>query len=132
MNLTWYKDQVLNPILKPFYMQMHHERKSIYFQQDGAASHRSKSTINWFSQNQIPLFDHPALSRDLNPIEPTWLDLKNILCHLRHPRSTVELLRAAVLDAWEQLPMEQIDGHIRKMGDCVEAVLKDKGGHTAF
>jgi len=41
-------------------------------------------------------------------------------------------LKAAVLDAWEQLPLEHIDGHIRKMGDRVEAVLKAKGGHTKF
>ena len=46
--------------------------------------------------------------------------------------STVEQLRAAVLDAWEQLPTEDIDGHIWKMGDHVEAVLAAKGGHTAF
>ena len=46
--------------------------------------------------------------------------------------NTIEQLRAAVLNAWEQLPMEQIDGHIWKMGDHVEAILKAKGGHTAF
>jgi hypothetical protein len=26
----------------------------------------------------------------------------------------------------------KIDGHIWKMGDCVEAVFKAKGGHTVF
>jgi hypothetical protein len=47
-----------------------------------------------------------------------------------HPPNTVEQLRAAVLDAWEQLAMEHIDNHIQKMGDHVEAVLKAKGSHT--
>jgi transposase len=132
MNSTRYQDQVLDPILKAFYIQMNNERQSVNFQQDGAASHRSKSTMKWFAENKIPLFNHPASSPDLNPIEPVWLDLKNILRHLTHPPNTVDQLRTAVLDAWEQLPMERIDGHIRRMGDRVEAVLKAKGGHTIF
>jgi transposase len=132
MNTIRYQDQVLNPFLKAFYMQMNNERQTVYFQQDGAASHRSKSTMKWFAENKVSLFKHPASSPDLNPIEPVWLDLKNILRHLTHPPSTVEQLRAVVLDAWEHLPMEKIDGHIQKMGDRVEAVLKAKGGHTVF
>jgi hypothetical protein len=88
--------------------------------------------MKWLSENKISLFKHPASSPDLNPIEPVWLDLKNILCYLTHPPSTVEQLRTAVLNAWEQLLMEQINGHIWKMGNCVEAILKAKGGHTTF
>jgi hypothetical protein len=132
MNSMCYQDQVLEPTLKAFYKQMNHERQDVRFQQDSAPSHHSKSTMKWFTENKIPLFSHPASSLDLNPIEPVWLDLKNSLHHLTHLPSTVEQLRAAVLNAWEQLPMEKIDGHIQKMGDCVEAVLKAKGGHTAF
>jgi hypothetical protein len=108
MNTTRYQDQVLNPFLKAFYMQMNNKRQTVYFQQDGAASHRSKSTMKWFAENKVLLFKHPASSPDLNPIEPVWLNLKNILRHLTHPPNTVEQLRAVVLDAWEQLPMEQI------------------------
>ena len=132
MNSTRYQDQVLNPILKPFYMKMNHERQTVYFQQDGAASHHSKSTMQWFTENQISLIDHPPSSPDLNPIEPVWLDLKNILRHITHPPSTITELKAVVLDAWEQLSLEQIDGHIQRMGDRVEAVLEAKGGHTKF
>ena len=132
MNSTRYQEQVLDPILKPFYMKMNHERQTVYFQQDNAASHRSKSTMKWLAENGIELFKHPVSSPDLNPIEPVWLDLKNVLCRLTHPPNTVKQLRAAVLDAWEQLPMEQINGHVWKMGDRVEAILKAKGGHTAF
>ena len=112
MNSMRYQDQVLNPVLKPFYMKMNHERQTVYFQQDGAASHRSKSTMQWFTKNQISLIDHPPSSPDLNPIEPVWLDLKNIFRHLTHPPSTITELKTVVLDAWEQLSLEQIDGHI--------------------
>jgi hypothetical protein len=106
MNSTRYQDQVLDPALKTFHVQMNDERPPVYFEQDGAASHCSKSTMKWFTKNKISLFDYPASSPDLNPIEPVWLDLKNILHHLTHPPNTVKQLRAAVLNAWEQLPME--------------------------
>jgi hypothetical protein len=96
------------------------------------ASHHSKSTMKWLSKNKISLFKHSASFSDLNPIDTVWLDLKNNLHHLTHCLSTVEQLRAVVINAWEQLPMEQIDGHTWKMGDCIEAVLKAKGGHTTF
>ena len=86
MNSTRYQDQVLEPTLKAFYKQMNHERQNVHFQQDSAASHRSKSTMKWFTDNQIPLFHHPASSPDLNPIEPVWLDLKNILSSHTHPQ----------------------------------------------
>ena len=99
MNSTHYQDQVLNLILKAFHMEMNHKRPPVYFQQDGAASHHSKSTMKWFTENKISLFTHPASSLDLNPIEPVWLNLKNILCHLTYPLSTIEQLYVSVLNA---------------------------------
>jgi hypothetical protein len=132
MDSKCYQDQVLESVLRAFYMQMNHERQMVYFQQDNALSHCSKSTMKWLSKNKISLFKPPASSPDLNSIEPVWLNLKNSLHHLTHCLSTVEQLRAVVINAWEQLPMEQIDGHTWKMGDCIEAVLKAKGGHTTF
>jgi hypothetical protein len=73
MNSKRYQDQVLEGTLKGFYAQMKEERGPIIFQQDGAPSHTSKSTKQWFSRNHIPLLFHPASSPDLNPIEPVWL-----------------------------------------------------------
>ncbi|PPQ72084.1 hypothetical protein CVT25_013905 [Psilocybe cyanescens] len=70
MNTSRYQNQVLNPVLKPFYTQMKAQKGNIQFQQDNAASHRSKSTMKWFADNQIPLFGHTASSPNLNPIEP--------------------------------------------------------------
>jgi transposase len=132
MNSARYQNQVLDPVLTPFYTRMKAQKGNISFQQDGAASHRSKSTLQWLARNKIPLFGHPASSPDLNPIEPAWLDLKNILRHLTHPPNTVEQLQAAVLAAWEQLPIDSVNRHIEKMGDRVNAVLAVKGGHTSF
>lgn len=132
MNTARYREQVLEGVLREFYEQMEAERDGVIFQQDGAASHRSKSTKKWFADNGIPLLFHPANSPDLSPIEPVWHELKSIIRGLRHPPNTTEQLIAAVSDAWEVLALADVDKHINRMSDRVEAVLAAKGGHTRF
>ena len=56
MNSAWYQQQVLDGALKDFYHQVSKEESRVEFQQDGVASHCSKSTMMWFHQNQIPLY----------------------------------------------------------------------------
>uniref|UniRef100_A0A3Q2DBB7 Tc1-like transposase DDE domain-containing protein n=1 Tax=Cyprinodon variegatus TaxID=28743 RepID=A0A3Q2DBB7_CYPVA len=42
------------------------------FQQDNAAVHNVRLTKEFFQENNITLLDHPACSRDLNPVESIW------------------------------------------------------------
>ncbi|TFK18791.1 hypothetical protein FA15DRAFT_602638, partial [Coprinopsis marcescibilis] len=77
----------------------------------------------------ISLVDHPAQSLDLNPIEPLWHDLKEII-RAQHTVSTINDLKAAAHAAWDALPIETVNQHIYQMPDCVQAVLASKGGHT--
>ena len=109
MNSARYQQQVLDGALKDFYHQVSKEESRAEFQQDGAASHRSKSTMMWFHQNQIPLFYHPSRSPDLSPIEPVWLELKKRLRALTRLPTTVPQLIQAVKDIWEELPISDID-----------------------
>jgi hypothetical protein len=132
MNTARYQEQVLEGVLKEFYEQMDAERDGVIFQQDGAASHRSKSTKKWLSDHGIPLLFHSASSPDLSPIEPVWHELKTIIRGLRHPPNTTQQLIAAVHDAWETLPIPDVNKHIVRMPDRVEAILAAKGGHTRF
>src|SRR6266478_3732256 len=71
-----YQQQVLAGPLLDFYNDMKVLRGYMQFQQDGAPSHTSRSTVWWLSSHNIPLFFHPPSSPDLNPIEPLWLELK--------------------------------------------------------
>jgi len=132
MNATRYKEQVLEGALKSFYAEMTKERGKVYFQQDGAASHCSKSTQNWFQHSNIPLLYHPPSSPDLNPIEPVWHGLKNTIQSLPHPPSTTNALCEAVKAAWESLPIHDVDKHIISMPERVSAILTACGGHTRF
>ena len=114
MNSVWYQQQVLDGALKDFYHQVSKEESRVEFQQDGAASHHSKSMKMWFHQNQIPLFYHPSCSPDLSPIEPVWLELKKHLQALLCLPTTVPQLIQAVKDIWEELPISDIDKHIHQ------------------
>jgi len=87
---------------------------------------------NWLADHSIDLFPHPPNSPDLNPIKPLWHDLKTIIHASPHLPTTVPKLIKAVQDAWEKLPILDIDKHIKTMPDHVQAVLAAKGGHTQF
>ncbi|KAF0708190.1 hypothetical protein AaE_013314 [Aphanomyces astaci] len=42
------------------------------FMQDGASIYREHRTMEFLAEHNVQLFDHPALSPDLNPIENVW------------------------------------------------------------
>jgi transposase len=132
MTAARYQEQVLEGHLVRVMKQLGRRRYGLKFQQDGAPSHKAKSTHKWFSDHDIPLFPHPSSSPDLSPIEPVWHELKaRIRAHLPRP-TTFEGLKAVVLAEWEKLPIEAINRHTGRMRERVEAVLEAKGGHTKF
>jgi transposase len=132
MTAKRYQDQVLDGPLHEFYQQMRKERGQVWFQEDGASCHRAKSTKCWLQKNMIKSFPHPASSPDLNPIEPIWNTLKNIIrARSHHPTSTEEL-KTAIHEAWTQITPQDINAHVKHMGDRVKAVMHAKGGHTKY
>ena len=132
MNSRRYQEQVLEGHLKAFYKQMSQERGSVLFQQDGAPSHRSKSTLAWLKTNSIKIFGHPANSPNVSAIEPLWHELKTNIRRRSHVPSTVEELKQVVREAWEDISVESVNKEIGHMTDRVEAVLAARGGHTLF
>jgi transposase len=132
MNSKRYQTQVLEGVLKEFYMQMKEKRGQIYFQQDNASSDTSNSTKQWFLHQNIPLFYHPANSPNINPIELVWHELKKVIRGLSPLPNTVEQLWAAILKAWDKLDIQDIDKYVKRMPKWVLASLAAKGGHTRY
>ncbi|GLB38612.1 putative encoded by [Lyophyllum shimeji] len=132
MNTKRYQEQVLDGALLDFHTRMKALKGNVIFQQDNAPSHKSKGTKQWFASHGIPLLYHPSGSPDLNPIERVWHDLKTCLRALPHPPTSVEGLKRAIRQAWDEIPVEDIDKHIRRMPDRVAAVRAARGGHTNF
>jgi transposase len=132
MTAKRYVEQVLEGKLQQFYEEMRLERDGVVFQHDGAPSHRAKLTKKWLHDHDIPLFPHPPSSPDINPIECIWHELKKRVRARRHSPTSTEGLIAAVKEAWDAIPIEDIDKYVNRMDDIVNAVLKAKGGHTKY
>ena len=102
------------------------------FQQDGSSSHMAKSTTTWLDCNSVKRIHHPAASPDVNPIEPVWHDLKEFIQACEHIPTTLEELKEAVKEAWDQVSIAKVNKYVWSMEDWVRAVIKAKGGHTPF
>ncbi|KAF5391885.1 hypothetical protein D9757_001618 [Collybiopsis confluens] len=85
INARIYQEQVLDPVLLPFWTQVESERGSVSFQHDGAPAHTDHS---------ISRFPHPPSS--LNPIEAIWHELKAGVRTLQDHPTMLESLIAAV------------------------------------
>jgi hypothetical protein len=46
--------------------------------------------------------------------------------------TSLEELKAAIHEAWAEIPQEFIDRQICSMPDCIQPVLHAKGGHTKY
>jgi len=70
-----YINRIIRPYLHPRYMSLHEAGNTnsgyIYFQQDGAAAHRSKYATPAFNELVMAsyIFPWPASSPDMSPIE---------------------------------------------------------------
>lgn len=132
MNSQRYIEQVLDATVSNVYNKLKGMRRYMYFQQDNASCHKSKTSMRWFSRNHIKLFSHPPSSPDLNPIENLWSILKNHIRSRVHQPTSTEELKQAIQEAWDSLTIDDINGLVRSMPDRVKAVLAAKGGHTSY
>ena len=71
----------------------------------------------------------PASSPDLNPVDySVWNELERVL-HRRQSFKTLDDLKAALIEAWEQLPHNHIVNAINKFRQRCRDVLQAEGGH---
>ena len=132
MTAAQYWEQVLESVLWEFWQDMSKERGEVFFQQDGASAHRAKVMKAWLKSKGIKIFPHPACSPDLNPIEHLWHLLKEIIRGLKHAPTTIEGLKEAVTQAWDQITVKDVNKYARSMEERVQAVIAAKGNHTRF
>lgn len=75
---------------------------------------------------------HPSGSPDVNPIEPVWHELKQRTHSRSHIPTTLDELKVAVHEAWDDISVWDINKYVDTMETHVQAVLVAQGGHTCY
>jgi transposase len=109
------------------------------FMQDNAPIHKARKVMDWFESYGIPLLDWPPYSPDMNPIEHVWAKMKEWLVqHYPNARewgssqAALDRLGRVIIEAWEAVPQEFIDGLINTMTSRINSLLDAGGWHTKY
>jgi hypothetical protein len=131
---TDYLGQVLEPYIQSFLEAFRAICGTPQFIEDGNSAHGHKSLTNpcarWRASHSILLFPYPAISPDMNPIEKCWRRIKQAL-HRRQIQPTTEAeIVAAVLEEWNNIPQQWINGLIEQQEHWVQELVKRCGWST--
>jgi hypothetical protein len=122
--------QVLVGSLLPFLRK--YRRKKFTFQQDNAAIHTSKETKQWIKDQKLDLLDWPARSPDLNPVENIWGILVRRIYAEGKQYASVEELKAAILEAWENIEKSVLQNLVNSMPNRIFQVINRGGKVTDY
>ena len=76
--------------------------------------------------------EQPAKSPDCNPIEHLWDELGRAVDHMDHPPQNLDELRQAMIDKWEEIPVERLQNLVSSMPRRLTAVIQANGGNTRY
>lgn len=76
------------------------------------------------------LRDWPANSPDLNPMEDVWSELQRLVN--RQKSTTIEELRAAIVDAWSTIDFHRIRCFTSSMPHRIEKLRRVRGASTGY
>lgn len=99
------------------------------FQQDGASSHKAKTTKNWLQYKQMFL-DWPSNSPDLSPIEHFWWLMKRKLRN--KPQWSISDLKIKLQEIWDSISREYCQNLFKSMSKHVKCVIQARGEVTQF
>lgn len=99
---------------------------------DNARCHTARVTQQFLQEVDLRTMDWPALSPDLNPIEHLWDELKRRVRARNPAPSSLEELKAALLEEWEGIPQDTVKKLIRSMKNRLRAVIRARGGNTKY
>ena len=97
---------------------------------DNARAHRARITDQYLEQATIVRMEWSARSPDLNPIEHAWDMLQSAVSSRPVQPASVQELRQALLEEWDQIPQYKIRRFISSMRRRCQAVIEARGHHT--
>lgn len=109
-------------------LDMHSLKPSdILFMQDNAACHTSTETKNWLRTNKINLFEAPANSPDMNPIENVWDYLNKKVRSVKKGFNNADEMWEVIQSEWYKIPKKYISDLYFSMCSRVKALKEAKG-----
>lgn len=100
-------------------------------QQDNAPCHKAKIVGAWLRSENIEVLEWAGQSPDLNPIENLWYSMKRKV--KLHQPTGLPHLRAIITQVWnEELSPSACEKLAESMPRRIQAVLKNKGGHSSY
>ena len=134
VNSEYYCDHVLREGLLPD-IQARCNRHNWTLQQDGAPSHTARNTINFLHRENVTFIEPemwPPNSPDLNPVDyAVWGALQQKV-YLRRKFATVEQLKLAIVEEWQNLSQRFINRSIDEWRRRLEKTVENRGRHIEF
>jgi transposase len=126
INSETYTDMILNKAIPKI-----HEHYGVDFllQQDNGSVHVSTSTLQAFSDAEIEMQPHPALSPDLNPVENLWALLVRRIYAGGKGYESEDALWEAIEGEAKKLTKEEIAPFIDSMTRRYLAVIEKRGSY---
>lgn len=133
LNGERYVSMILNGPLTDAVRKLEDDLSSpVFVVEDNAPSHSSKVAKVARQQLQIRSIVHPSCSPDLNPIEPIWMMLKSRIANIQPMAKTRDELWSHIQTAWDDIPIEHINGEINKMTERERQLKAGKYQITQF
>ena len=131
VNSTIYRDQILKGPLMEFWEDAFGDIQEPIVMEDNAPVHK-KVCIPVRQELGMRCHQHPPNSPDLNPIENIWAHMKHRISMECGHITSVKAMKHAVISIWNEFEDHRWDHLIESMPARIQAVIKAKGGPTAY
>lgn len=128
LNAQRYRDEILAPVVVPYT----NANPNAVFQQDNARPHTARLTTHYLQANNVNVMEWPSKSPDLSPIEHVWDLLDRRVRQRPVQPQTLRQLQMALVQEWNNIPMNVIRRYLRSMRRRCRAVIQSAGGHTRY
>ena len=118
-----YVNEILDVYVRPYAGAI---GENFILMDDNARAHRARITDQYLEQATIVRMEWPARSPDLNPVEHAWDMLQTAVSSRPVQPASVQELKQALLEEWDQIPQYKIRRLISSMRRRCQA------GNTRF
>ncbi|GBN10985.1 hypothetical protein AVEN_13649-1 [Araneus ventricosus] len=124
-----YRDEILEPYVR---LSRGAVGPEFILMDDNARPHRALLVDEFLESEDIRWMEWPARSPDLNPIEHVWDALGRAIATRNPPPRTIQEMKTALLNEWDQLPQEMINCLISSMKSRCKPCISVRGDHTPY